>query len=241
MHVSVEHVTKNFGRLKALDDVSFQLGPGHMFVVLGANGAGKTTLLRCLAGLVVPTRGTIRYDGEKFSRDRLDLRKRLYFLPDVPVAFPQFTVIDYLTMVLRIYEVDQERIEDRVVEILRDFDMLVLAYARMGTLSRGQFYKAGLAALIAVDPELWLVDEPFASGMDPNGIIKFKDYAKEAAERGRTVIYTTQILAVAEEFCTCFCLLDEGRVFLVDSAARLCEWSSEQAGGLESLFRKLRE
>ena len=241
MRISVERLTKTFGRLRALDDVSFQLEPGQILVVLGANGAGKTTLLRCLAGLVVPTRGTIRYDGEEFHRGRLDLRRRLFFLPDVPVAFAHYTVIDYLTMVLRIYEADHEGVEDRVVEILRDSDMLVLAYARMGTLSRGQLYKAGLAALIAVDPELWLVDEPFASGMDPNGIIKFKDYAREAAERGRTVVYTTQILAVAEEFCTCFCLLDEGRVFLVDRAARLCEWSSEQAGGLESLFRKLRE
>ncbi len=241
MDIAVERLTKRFGRLKALQDVSFQLGPGQIMVVLGPNGAGKTTLLRCLAGVLSPSAGTILYDGEPFCRSRVDLRRRLFFQPEQTVAFGNYSIIEYVAMVLRLYEVYREGIEDRVVELLNDFDLLVLAYAHLGTLSRGQLYKAGLVALLAADPELWLVDEPFASGMDPNGIMKFQEYAREGVSRGRTIVYTTQILDVAEKFCTRFCLLDQGQVYLIDSSARLSEWAVGQRGGLENLFRKLRE
>jgi len=241
MDIAIEGLTKRFGRLRALDDVSFQVGPGQIMVVLGPNGAGKTTLLRCMAGLLAPSAGSIIYDGERFYRGRVDLRKRLFFQPEQTVAFWNYSIIDHISMVLRLYEADEAGVEERVVQLLKDFDLLVLAYARLGTLSRGQLYKAGLVALMAVDPELWLVDEPFASGMDPNGILKFKEHAEAAARRGRTIIYTTQILDVAEKFCTRFCLLDEGRVYMVDSAVRLSEWSAGPRGGLETLFRKLRE
>jgi ABC-2 type transport system ATP-binding protein len=234
MHIVVQGLTKRFGRLTALDEVSFELRPSQILVVLGANGAGKTTLLRCMAGVLTPSSGNIFYDGERFNRERIELRRRLYFMPEQTVGFWNYTIIEYITMILRLYEVEREGIEETVVQLLKEFDLLVLAYSQLGTLSRGQLYKAGLVAMLAVDAELWLVDEP-------NGIMRFKDHVSAARERGRTIIYTTQILEVAEKFCTHFCLLDEGRVHLVDSAVRLSEWSTGQAGGLENLFRKLRE
>ena len=82
MDIAVSHVTKRFGSTTALDDVSFELEPGEVVGVLGANGAGKTTLLNVMAGVFIPDGGEIRYDGERFRRDRLDLRRRFFYLPD---------------------------------------------------------------------------------------------------------------------------------------------------------------
>ncbi len=84
MDIAVSHVTKRFGSTTALDDVSFELEPGEVVGVLGANGAGKTTLLNVMAGVFIPDGGEIRYDGERFRRDRLDLRRRFFYLPDRP-------------------------------------------------------------------------------------------------------------------------------------------------------------
>ena len=108
------------------------------------------------------------------------------------------TVLRHIGMVLRLYEADGDGMEERVIELMRDFDMLPLVEARMETLSRGQTYKAALCAMIAADPELWMFDEPFASGMDPRGLTAFRRHARDAANRGRTVMYTTQILDVAD-------------------------------------------
>jgi len=241
MMVEIRNLTKKYGRLKALDHVSLEISPGDIMAVLGENGAGKTTLLRCLAGMARQNEGEILYDGEVFDRGRLDLRKRLFFLPDIPTGFKDCSIIQHISMALTLYEVDSANIEDRVVDILRDFDLLSLCSAPLQDLSRGQLYKAGLAALFAVDPEVWLIDEPFASGMDPHGMAVFRKYAQDAAQRGRTVLYSTQILAIAENYCARFCLLSRGAVHMVDSVSRLRQLSAEGDGVLEEIFEALRE
>jgi ABC-type multidrug transport system ATPase subunit len=241
VQIELRNVSKSYGKVNALDGVSLTLSPGQIVALLGPNGAGKTTLLRCLASLVAPDEGRIAFDGELLRRDRLDLRRRFAFLPDFPVGFARMTIIQHIGMVLRLYGADAPGAEQRVVELLRDFDLLPLADVPLAKLSRGQLYKATLSAVIAVDPELWLLDEPFASGMDPHGLMAFKKRAREAASRGRTVIYSTQILDVAEAFSDRFCLIHKGRMHAYDSLARLGELRTAGGSVLEELFEKLRE
>jgi ABC-type multidrug transport system ATPase subunit len=239
MRIILEELTKRYGGFEALKDLSLEIKPGQIVALLGPNGAGKTTLLRCLAGIAAADRGRILYDGEPFRRDRIELRRRLFFLPDFPVCLPEKTVIGHIGMSLRLYGADVDGVEERVVQILKDFDLLPMAEMPVGLLSRGQAYKAGLAALLAVDPELWLIDEPFASGMDPFGIQAFKEHARGAAGRVRTILYTTQILDVAERFSDRVCILHEGAVYAFDSVANMKERST--SGALEEVFRRLRE
>ena len=241
MDILIDHVSKSFGGIDALCDVTAAIEPGQIVALLGPNGAGKTTLLRCLAGIVAPRRGKILYGGERFHRGRIDLRKRFAFLPDFPFVFPDMTALRHIGMVLRLYEAAGPGIEDTVVELLEAFDLLPHAHKRFDKLSRGQAYKAALAAIIAVDPELWLLDEPFASGMDPNGILELKRRARAASERGHTVIYSTQILDVAEAFCDRFCVLHQGRVHAFDSVECLRAGDAAQGSVLEGLFERLRE
>lgn len=240
MKIELRAACKKYGAVSALDKVSFTAEPGQLVAVLGANGAGKTTLLRCLAGIAAPDGGAIYYDEQEFHRGRLDLRRRLHFLPDFPFFFHDYSTLQHLGLVLRIYETDGTGIEDRVIELLRDFDLLPIADKLLPTLSRGQAYKAGLVTLMAVDPELWLLDEPFASGMDPHGIDAFKTRAREATRRGRTVVYSTQLLDIAERFADRVCVIHQGELRAFATLEELRSQVSGAGGTLEQLFRQLR-
>lgn len=241
MRISVDSLAKRYGKVRALDNITLAIEPGQILSLLGINGAGKTTLLRCLSGIVAGS-GNIQYDSEKFTRGNMGLRRRIGFLPDFPIAFPHSTVLRHIGMVLRLYEADQPAMEPRVLELLRGFDLMPLIDTSIAKLSRGQAYKTALAALLAVDPELLLLDEPFASGMDPNGITFLKREARAAAARGHTVIYSTQILDTAETLSDRVLIIERGQVRYYAPLSELQEVATGHAGGgvLEHLFQQLR-
>ncbi len=239
MHVSVERLSKRFGRVVALEDVTLNVTPGQIVAILGADGAGKTTLLRCLAGILAPNDGEILYDGEPLRRSRIDLRRRFGFLADAPFVYPEMTTIRHVGMAVRLYETKRDGIEREVVDLLREFDLLAIAERPLNMLSRGQKYKAALVGLLAVDPEVWLLDEPFASGMDPPALTAFRQRSREAVRRGRTIIYSTQILDVAERFSDLVCILHHGRVRALDSLEALRHRVRDADDVLEQVFAEL--
>lgn len=237
MTLSLQHLTKRYGRQTALDDISLDIPAGRIAAVMGRNGAGKTTLLRTIATVSSPDSGTILLDGRPLTRDALDLRRQLMFLPDYPVLFARDTVLKNLSIILRLYECDTEANVTRLTELLAEFDILECAEKNVTELSRGQAYKAALIALLAVQPRLWLLDEPFASGMDPNGLTALKRHMKRAAADGATVLFSTQILEVAEPLADVACILEKGRVAAFGTMQHLLT----ERGGLEEIFAALRE
>jgi len=241
MKIELRGVLKSYRSVRALDHVSLQIDPGQIVSLLGPNGAGKTTLIRCLAGIAAPDKGAIYFDDQEFHRDRLDLRSRIYLMPDFPFLFWEHSILRNIAIILRLYEADGEGAEKRVLELLRDFDLLPLALRPVYSLSRGQIYKTGLVAMLAADREMWLMDEPFASGMDPQGIDAFKRHAREAASRGRTILYSTQILDVAERFSERVCLIHKGEVRAFDTMDNLRGQARDKDNVLEEMFRQLRE
>jgi ABC-type multidrug transport system ATPase subunit len=241
MRIELRALVKSYRSVRALDHVSLQIEPGQILSLLGPNGAGKTTLLRCLAGIAAPDRGGVYLDEREFRRDQMDLRRRMHLLPDFPFHFWEQSVLRNIAIVLRIFEADGAGVEDRVLELLRDFDLLPLALRPVGSLSRGQAYKAALVALVAADREVWLLDEPFSSGMDPHGIDAFKRHAREAANRGRTILYSTQLLDVAERLSDRVCVIHKGAIHAFDTLERLRERASDKSNVLAEMFRQLRE
>jgi ABC-type multidrug transport system ATPase subunit len=241
MKVEFRSVLKSYRSLRALDYVSLTIEPGQIVSLLGPNGAGKTTLLRCLTGIASPDSGGVYFDDKEFRRDDIELRRRMYILPDFPFFFWEHTVLRNLAIILRLYEADGDGAETRVAALLREFDLLPLARREVRTLSRGQIYKAGLVAMLAVDPEVWIMDEPFASGMDPLGINAFRQHARAAAGRGRTVIYSTQILDIAERFSDRVCVIHKGVVRAFETMDTLRAQSASKDNVLEELFLQLRD
>jgi ABC-2 type transport system ATP-binding protein len=241
MKIELREVLKSYRSLRALDHISLELAPGQIICLLGPNGSGKTTLIRCLAGIAAPDKGTIFFDEHEFRRDRLDLRKRIYLMPDFPFLFWEHSIARNIAIILRLYDADGDGAENRVLELLRDFDLLPLALRPVHSLSRGQLYKTGLVAMLAADRDVWLLDEPFASGMDPQGIDAFKRHARTAAARGRTILYSTQILDVAERFSERICLIHKGEVRAFDTMDNLRRQARDKDNVLEEMFRQLRE
>ncbi len=241
MKIELRGVLKTYRSVRALDRVSLEIEPGQILSLLGPNGAGKTTFIRCLAGIAAPDRGAVYFDEQEFRRDRMDLRRRMHILPDFPLLFWEQSVIRNIAIVLRLFGADGAGAEERVLELLRDFDLLPLALRPVVSLSRGQAYKTGLVAMLAADPEVWLLDEPFAAGMDPHGIDAFKQRARAAAGRGRTIIYSTQLLDVAERFSDRVCVIHKGEIRAFDTLQKLGERSQSKGNVLEEIFRQLRE
>ena len=241
MRIKLEKLGKRYGGQRVLDAVDLELGPQEIVAVIGLNGAGKTTLLRCLAGIIAPTAGKILIDDALFTRGDLAQRKRELFLPDFPVFVPGHSVLEHLAMILRRYGRETEVDGAQVAATLADFDLLPLAGTPLATLSRGQAYKAALAGLVLARPELWLLDEPFASGMDPQGLAAFKTRARAAAEAGATILYTTQILEIAERFSTQLVVIDRGRLKRTFSRAELAAMPSSGRGSLEDRLVEFRE
>ena len=241
MEVLVEGLVKAYGRKPVLDGLDLRL-EGGLVCLIGLNGAGKTTLLGCLAGCLVPREGRIRFDGARFSMDDLALRRRIAWLPDQPFTYAEHKVIEHISMVVRAYQVEVDAaLEKRLLGWLEEFGMMDLAEERMGQLSRGQHYKAGLIAHMAVAPELWLLDEPFASGMDPRGLAAFRREARARVEAGATVLYSTQILEIAVSFCDRMLVLDGGRLVADLTRAELDGMPQAGPGSLEERFRDLQD
>lgn len=138
------------------------------------------------------------------------------FLPDFPPAFPGADVLENVAAHLRFWEADRPGVEVRVAGWLEALGMLPEAGRSVQGLSRGQGYKAALLALLAVDPELWILDEPMASGMDPRGLAVFRREAAAAAARGASVVYSTQIPELASAFADTVLLIAGGQVRMLD-------------------------
>jgi ABC-type multidrug transport system ATPase subunit len=241
VHVELSDLTKRYGSTPALDQLTLQIPPGLIVAVIGLNGAGKTTLLRCLGGIVAPSRGRVLYDGQPFHRDRLDFRRRFLFLPDFPTVYGDMNVLQYASLMFRLYERDAASSEEAILRALTDLDLLPLAEAPLGQFSRGQLYKAALVALFTLAPELWLLDEPFASGLDPQGLAVLKQTARAHAASGGTVLYSTQILEIAEKFADLLVVIDHGRLVATYSREQLAALPATGPDSLESRLRQFRE
>ena len=189
----------------------------------------------------LPTREESISMTKEFRRDRTELRRRLHVSPDTPFHFWHESVLRNIAIVMHLFDADAPGNEERVLELLREFDLLPLALRPVFSLSRGQAYKAALVSMLAIDREVWLLDEPFASGMDPHGIDSFKKHAREAAARGRTILYSTQLLDVAGRFSDRVCVIDKGEIRAFDTLERLRERAHDKDNVLEEIFEQLRE
>jgi len=237
MKLETRNLSYRYGETQALDGLSLTVEPGQLVAVIGLNGAGKTTLLHCLSAVLVPQQGTVLCDALPLKRSDIPLRRRIFFIPDTPQLFFDRTVIQNLSVIARIYGVDTPDAPERAIAILRELDMLPHAYKPVAELSRGQQYKVALTALTLADPDLWLLDEPFAAGMDPLGNAFLRQQIRNATSRGKTVLYTTQLPEIAEPFSDRIAVIHQSRLRAFSPAADI----RAQFNTLEAFFQSLRD
>lgn len=204
--IELQGLTKRFGSLTAVDDLSLELRPGTVTGFLGVNGAGKTTTLRMLLGLITPTAGTATFDGRRYAE--LDQPARhVGAVLEASSFHPGRRAIDHL----RVLATAGGLPTDRAGEALERVGLAAAARRRVGGFSLGMRQRLALAAALLGEPEVLILDEP-ANGLDPEGVQWLRTFLRGQAEEGRTVVVSSHLLAEVSQTVDHVVIIDEGRV-----------------------------
>jgi ABC-2 type transport system ATP-binding protein len=201
--LDIQQISKQYGRITAVKDLSLTVGAGHVFGILGPNGSGKTTTLAIITGVISPDRGTYRWYGRSTSADT---RKKIGSLIEVPNFYPYLDLTRNLAIVARIKGKPLDDIE-RVLKITHLWER---RKSRYDTLSLGMKQRLALSAVLLGDPEVLVLDEP-ANGLDPEGIAEVREIIKREAEKQKTIILASHILDEVEKVCTHVAVLKKGK------------------------------
>lgn len=230
--IQIEGLRKRYGRLIALEDVNLAVAPGEAFGLIGGNGAGKTTLIKCLLDLCAYEQGSIRIFGRSASLPRS--RQRLAYVPERFMPPYYLRAREFLEVLARAFGLRYEPDRAQAMLAALELDPAVLERP-VRSLSKGMTQKLGLAASFLLDRELYVLDEPM-SGLDPAARVAVKSVLRRLAAEGRTLVFTSHVLADVEELCTCIAVLEKGRVRWRGPAHGLCEKYGEPR--LEQAFMR---
>jgi ABC-2 type transport system ATP-binding protein len=196
-------------RVEAVRGVSFDVGSGQAFGFLGPNGAGKTTTIKILMGLIRPTSGEARLFG--LAAPHPHTRRRVGFMPENPYVYPYLTPREFVEMCGRLSGLRGKALRDRASRVLEQAGIAYAAARPVRRLSKGMLQRTGLAAALVADPELLVLDEPM-SGLDPGGRREVRDIIVSERASGRTIFFSTHILADVPAICDHVAILQQGRV-----------------------------
>jgi ABC-2 type transport system ATP-binding protein len=206
--IEVAGLEKLYGEFPAVRGLTFRVQPGEVLGLVGPNGAGKTTTIRSIAGIIIPSGGTIRIGGHHLATDPVAAKRLLAFIPDEPHLFDYLTVEEHLRFVGRLYGVGD--IGERIPGLLDELDLAGKRSALPGELSRGMKQKLAIACGLLHRPGALLLDEPL-TGLDPVGIRRMKATIVRRAESGTAVILSSHLLHLVEEICTRVLVMKRGR------------------------------
>ncbi|CDR25451.1 ABC transporter ATP-binding protein [Staphylococcus schweitzeri] len=210
MGLVIEHVTKRFGKMTAVNDISLELESGKMLGFLGRNGAGKTTTFRMILGLSEPTEGYITYNGKKLDKT---MYNRIGYLPEERGLHAKMTVEDELKYLATLKGMSKKDIQSQMTYWLDRFDITENRKKRIESLSKGNQQKIQLLASMLHKPELLILDEPF-SGLDPVNVELLKEAVKDLNDWGSTIVYSSHRMEHVEELCDDVCILDKGKLIV---------------------------
>ena len=217
--IEVQHVTKQYGPITAVQDISFSVGEGEIVAFLGPNGAGKTTTMRILTGYMPATEGTVRIAGYDCFESPLEVKRHIGYLPESPPLYLELTVGEYLTFVGRLKGMTSDNLGQRQQQVMEQTGLGDVRGRVIGNLSRGFRQRVGLAQALLHNPPVLILDEPTV-GLDPNQIIEIRDLIKSLAG-SHTIILSTHILPEATALCQRVIIIHQGRIAAVDTPDQL--------------------
>jgi gliding motility-associated transport system ATP-binding protein len=230
--IEVQHLTKRYGRVTAVDDLSFKVERGEILGFLGPNGAGKTTTMRILTGYMPATEGRAIVAGFDVFEQPIEAKRRTGYLPETPPLYPEMTVKEYLQFVARIKlkGISSSERRSRVEASMRKTRVDDMANRHCGKLSKGYRQRVGLAQAILHNPEVLILDEPTA-GLDPKQIIETRQLIRELAGT-HTIILSTHILPEVSQTCERVVIINKGKVVAIDTPNNL----TARLRGSETLY-----
>lgn len=236
MVIQVQGLTRYYGKLCAVRDISFEVHRGEVFGLLGSNGAGKSTTIKMLCGLLKPTRGSVSVAGVDLARKPLQAKAMLGYLPENPVLYDRLTGMEMLELVGALRKLSPKLLRQRAKYYSEALGLGEQMQSEVGTYSKGMRQKLAIAMTLVHDPEVVLLDEP-AAGLDPRYTRLLKEWVRNLSQGGHTVLLSTHITEMAASLCDRIAVIDHGRLLSVGTVPELL--SSTSSPTLEDAFIRL--
>lgn len=233
--LKIEHLTKQYGEKKAVDDLSLHIQAGEVYGFIGHNGAGKTTTLKAIAGILSFEEGQIFVNGHSVKNDPMACKKEIAYIPDNPDLYLYMKGIEYLNFIADIFEVPTQRRQALIEKYAEEFEIKDVLGDLISSYSHGMKQKLAVISALIHEPKLILMDEPFV-GLDPIAAHKLKQIMREHCENGGAIFFSTHVLEVAEKLCDKIAIIKGGK--LIKSG------TMEEVKGdtsLESVFLELED
>jgi ABC-2 type transport system ATP-binding protein len=231
--IEIRDLTKRYGDFTAVDRLTLDAAAGSIFGFLGPNGAGKTTTIRIIAGLSLPTSGSVRVNGIDVLAEPVRAKAVMGYVPDRPYLYEKLTGRELLHFVADLYRKDWRTCEPRAVELLRWFGLGDWIDARIENLSHGMKQKLVIVSSLVHDPAVLVIDEPMV-GLDALAQRQVKQLFRRLAGEGKTIFLTTHTLSVAEAVCDRIAIINRGRIVATGTTAEL-----KKESALEDVFLEL--
>ena len=209
--LKIEHLTKQYGELKAVDDLSLHIKPGEIYGFIGHNGAGKTTTLKACAGILPFEEGQIRIGGLDIQADPLACKQQMAYIPDNPDLYEFMTGIRFLNFIGDVFRVEPTVRRERIHQYAEMLGIEGDLAQPISAFSHGMKQKLALIAAWIHEPKLILMDEPFV-GLDPKAAHLLKELMHEHCRKGGAIFFSTHVLDVAEKLCDKVAIIKEGRL-----------------------------
>ncbi len=237
MGINIKNITKLYGSQKALDQVSFSIETGSIVGLLGPNGAGKSTLMKIMTGFIPPSEGTIIVDDFDVTKQDMEVKKILGYLPEHNPLYLEMFVREFLEFVANIYKLPNPK--ERVKEIINITGLELEQHKKLQSLSKGYRQRVGLAQALIHDPQVLILDEP-TSGLDPNQLLEIRNLIKEIGKT-KTILFSTHIMQEVEAICDRVVIIDKGKIVANDLTKNIIKLTEKQEVIIVELDKEVTE
>lgn len=231
--IEIHKLTKEFGPIRAVDDISFSVKPGEVLGFLGPNGAGKSTTMKMVTGFLTPTSGTARICGFDVQEKPIEAKQKLGYLPEGAPAYADMTPYSYLEFIADIRGLSGDVKRSRIEGVVRQVQLERVLHQRIETLSKGFKRRVGLAQAIVHDPAVLILDEP-TDGLDPNQKHAVRELIRGMSPN-KSIVLSTHILEEVEAVCTRAIIIAAGKVLFDGTPAQL----ASKGPSLDAVFRDI--
>lgn len=233
--IQLEHLTKKYGQVVAVDDLNLEVRTGEIFAFIGPNGAGKTTTVKLITGLLQPTAGRVLINGRDISADAFQAKTLLGYIPDQPFTYDKLTGREFLRFIAQLYGVNHQEFQRDLEYYVNLFQMSSYLDELIESYSLGMKQRLIITATFIHHPQVIIVDEPLV-GLDPASTRLVKElFRTEAKEKLHTIFMSTHLLSVAEECADRIGIINKGKLVGLGTLADLKK-ASQTEGPLEEVF-----
>jgi len=239
--LKIDGLTKSYnkGEIRAVDDISLEIGDGEIFGFLGPNGAGKTTTIKMIVGLLKPDSGQILLDGINVWEEPMKAKSRISYVPDNPEIYDRLRGIEYLNFIGDMYGISSADRAERIKRFTGIFNIEDALGDIISSYSHGMKQKLVLTSALMSDPDLFILDEPMV-GLDPKSSFNLKEIMRARCKEGKSVFFSTHVMEVAEKLCDRIAIINKGKIIAMGTMEELRKTAQEKES-LENIFLELTE